>query len=153
MKLSEKVAYLRGLAEGLELEAGSKEVKLMMAIIDVLEAAADEVTGVKAETAGISDKVSVLSDEIEGFEELIFSMGDSDLDDFDDDDFDDDDDDVWCDCCDDDDDEDAQLSVECSCGEEIEIGETELLAGEVQCPKCGEKLTFDFDGPDEELEI
>ncbi|MDR1217887.1 MAG: hypothetical protein LBJ99_04780 [Oscillospiraceae bacterium] len=150
MKLSERVAYLRGLADGLELEAGSKEVKLMMAIIDVLEAAADEVLGVKAETAGISDKVSVLSDEMEEFEELIFSIGDSDMDDFDDDDFDDDDDDdVWCDC----DDDDDQLSVECSCGAVIEIGDAELFEGETVCPKCGEKLTFDLGDPDEELEI
>ena len=37
MGISEKVAYLKGLAEGLKLDAESNEGKLFAAIIDVLE--------------------------------------------------------------------------------------------------------------------
>ena len=37
MEISEKVAYLKGLAEGLNLDTDSKEGTLIAAIIDVLE--------------------------------------------------------------------------------------------------------------------
>ena len=37
MEITEKVAYLKGLAEGMELDTGKKEGKLLSAIIDVLE--------------------------------------------------------------------------------------------------------------------
>ena len=39
--LSEEVAYLRGLAEGLEIESETKEGKMICKIIDVLENLAD----------------------------------------------------------------------------------------------------------------
>ena len=37
MEISEKVAYLKGLAEGLALDTESKEGKLIAAIMDVLD--------------------------------------------------------------------------------------------------------------------
>ena len=37
MEISEKVAYLKGLAEGLALDTETKEGKLIAAIIDVLD--------------------------------------------------------------------------------------------------------------------
>mgnify|MGYP000736459654 FL=1 len=37
MEISEKVAYLKGLAEGLALDSDTKEGKLIAAIIDVLD--------------------------------------------------------------------------------------------------------------------
>ena len=37
MEISQKVAYLKGLAEGLALDTESKEGKLIAAIIDVLD--------------------------------------------------------------------------------------------------------------------
>ena len=43
MGISEKVAYLKGLAEGLKLDAESNEGKLFAAIIDVLDSMADEI--------------------------------------------------------------------------------------------------------------
>ena len=41
-KMSEKVAYLKGLAEGLGVSADNEQGKLMLAMIDVLEAFAEE---------------------------------------------------------------------------------------------------------------
>ena len=37
MEITEKVAYLKGLAEGMELDTNKKEGKLLAAMIDVLE--------------------------------------------------------------------------------------------------------------------
>ena len=41
-KMSEKVAYLKGLAEGLGVSGESREDKLMLAVIDALEAFAQQ---------------------------------------------------------------------------------------------------------------
>ena len=51
MGISEKVAYLKGLAEGLDLDTESKEGKLIAAIIDVLDDMADEFADVEDEIA------------------------------------------------------------------------------------------------------
>ena len=44
MKITEKVSYIKGLAEGLSLDSSSAEGKVISAIIDALEAMAKEVT-------------------------------------------------------------------------------------------------------------
>ena len=49
MEISEKVAYLKGLAEGLKLDEETKEGKLIAAIIDVLDAMAEEFADVEDE--------------------------------------------------------------------------------------------------------
>ena len=53
-----------------------------------------------------------------------------------------------CCCCDDD---DCEFEAECpNCGEDVVIGEDALDAGYVVCPKCGEKLEFEFEDDEEE---
>ena len=37
MNMTEKVAYIRGLMEGLELDASKKEVKVLNALVEVLD--------------------------------------------------------------------------------------------------------------------
>ena len=49
MEISEKVAYLKGLAEGLNLDTESKEGKLIAAIIDVLDDMAEKFADVEDE--------------------------------------------------------------------------------------------------------
>ena len=49
MEISEKVAYLKGLAEGLALDTESKEGKLIAAIIDVLDDIALEIADMLTE--------------------------------------------------------------------------------------------------------
>ena len=49
MTISEKVAYLKGLAEGMELDTEKKEGKLLAAIIDVLDDIALEIADMKAD--------------------------------------------------------------------------------------------------------
>ena len=43
MTISEKVAYIKGLAEGMELDTDSKEGKIINAIIDALGDIFDEI--------------------------------------------------------------------------------------------------------------
>ena len=49
MEITEKVAYLKGLAEGMELDTEKKEGKLLAAIIDVLDDIALEIADMLTE--------------------------------------------------------------------------------------------------------
>lgn len=150
MTVSEKVAYLKGLAEGLKLDTETKEGKLISVIIDTLEDIALELEDLSENALDIGDELDAISEDLSDVEEVLFG-GD------DDDDEEDDDDDDACSCCDDDDcgcgcgDEECAYEVTCpSCSEDIVIEESDLENGVITCPKCGEKLEFEFDEDDEE---
>ncbi len=137
MTISEKVAYLKGLAEGMELDKEtSKESKLIAKIIDILEEVGLSVEDLESEVEDLGDALDVLSEDVEDLEMLVY-------DDWEDDDSDDSivpfpdggDDDFF--------------EVECpSCGEDIVIDEGVLDAGEVTCPNCGDKFALGFDMDD-----
>lgn len=145
MTVSEKVAYLKGLAEGLKLDTETKEGKLISVIIDTLEDIALELEDLSENALDIGDELDAISEDLSDVEEVLFG-GDDDEDD-------EDEDDDGCSCCDDGcgcGDEDCAYEVTCpSCGEDIIIEETDLENGVIICPKCSEKLEFEFDEDDE----
>ena len=51
MSVSEKVAYLRGLMEGLDIDDDSKEGKLFAAIVDVLDEIATDMSDMDEDVA------------------------------------------------------------------------------------------------------
>ena len=130
MTLTEKVAYLKGLAEGLALDESKPEIKVIKAMMDILDDLALTVADLEDGMDLITEQLDAVDedlDELEGFvyEEL-------------------DDDDCCCDDCYDDDDE--FYDVECpNCHEVIGIDEDTLDEGSIECPKCGELLEFEFD--------
>ena len=145
MEISEKVAYLKGLAEGLNLDTDSKEGKLIAAIIDVLDNMADEIADMQDEMVDIEDGLDAVSDDLSDVEEtLYFALEDDDEDDEDEDDEDEDDEEEEC------------FMTNCpECEEEVYFDESVLEDGEVICPNCGAKLEFDLsdlanDSEDEE---
>ena len=129
MELFEKVAYLKGLAEGLALDTETKEGKLIAAIIDVLDDMCEELAEVQEELYDMEEGLDAVSDDLSEVEEVLYEL----LDDEDEDDEDEDDDDTeW-------------FETTCPvCEEEILFDEDELEAGEIICPNCGEKLEFDL---------
>ena len=129
MGVSEKVAYLKGLAEGLGLDAESKEGKLFAAIIDGLDEMAEEILDLEEEMADIEEGLDAVSDDLSEVEETLYELEDE---------FDDDDDE------DEEDEEDCFMTTCPACEEEIFFDETVLEDGEVVCPNCGEKLEFDL---------
>ena len=129
MGVSEKVAYLKGLAEGLGLDAESKEGKLFAAIIDVLDEMAEEILDLEEEMADVEEGLDAVSDDLSEVEETLYELEDE---------FDDDDDE------DEEDEEDCFMTTCPACEEEIFFDETVLEDGEVICPNCGEKLEFDL---------
>lgn len=131
MTLTEKVAYLKGLAAGLELDKDAKETKIFEAIFDILD--------------DLSLTVSDMDEDLSNVQELV-DMIDKDLDDVESVVYDDDE----C-CCDDD---DEMYEVECpSCGEKIYLDEDMLDEDFIECPSCGEKLELDMDLDDDEEDI
>ena len=133
MTITEKVAYLKGLADGMKLSAETNEGKLLLAVIDTLEDMALTVSDMEDSVAELSAQVDEIDDDLGSVEEDLY--GDE------------------CDCDDEDDDEDFDdtlYEVECpSCGDIICLDEGMLDEGEIDCPNCGEKLEFDLEDLDE----
>ncbi len=131
MTISEKVAYLKGLAEGLNLDVEkSKEGKLISVMIGILEELAMSVEDLEENALNLGEEIDVLSDDLADVEEVVFDE-DEDGGDFDDD---------W-------------FQVECpSCGEELVIDDEALAEGEVACPSCGSRFAMDLTDEDEDGE-
>ena len=144
MNLVEKAAYLKGLAEGLGMDAQSKEGRLWAALNELLADMAHEIEELRESDARLDDALDELSGELMYLEELC-----CDLEQLDDEDEDEEDDE------DDEDGDDAEYdgvvydAVCPVCGEEISFDEETLEKGSIQCPECGELLEFDL-GPDGE---
>jgi len=139
MEIMEKVAYLKGLAEGMELDTEKKEGKLIAAIIDLLEDMALEIEDLWDGEEELYEGLDAVSDDLEDVEDLIFEdEDDEDEDEDDEEDFDED--------------EDCYATTCPTCEEEIFFDESVLEDGEVICPNCGEKLEFDLSSLEEEAE-
>lgn len=128
MTITEKVAYLKGLAEGMKVDGSTNEGKLMMAVIDTLEDLALTVEDLDDGLGELSSQVDEIDEDLGSLEEEIYG---------------DDEDEDDCDCgCED----DELYDVECpNCGDEICIDETMLEEGSMQCPNCGELLEFEVE--------
>ncbi|MBQ9516214.1 MAG: hypothetical protein IJR57_08895 [Ruminococcus sp.] len=128
MNLTERISYIRGLCDGLKLDENKDEVKVLSAIIDLLEDMAYDVTDMEDIVDDVCNQVDEIDEDLAELEEEVYGEYD--------------------DCCDDDcccDDDDVYYEVTCGkCGEEITVDEDVLLEGEIICPNCGEKLEFDF---------
>lgn len=74
--IKEKVAYVKGLADGLSVGQASAEGRVLAAILDVLEEMADSVEENEEALADMNECVERLMEESESLNELMF--GDSD---------------------------------------------------------------------------
>ena len=136
MEISEKVAYLKGLAEGLALDTESKEGKLIAAIIDVLDDMSEALLDLEDELCDVEEGLDAVSDDLNDVEEWLYDEEDEDK--YDEDEGDDD--------------EDYFMTTCPVCEEEIVFDEDTMEAGEVVCPNCGERLEFDLSDLSEALE-
>ena len=129
MTLTEKVAYLKGLAEGMNLDKDAKETKLFECVVDILEDMAGTVTELDEDLAEVEDYVDEIDEDLGDVESLVY--------------------DDECDCCC----SDETYEVECpSCGETIYLDDAMLDEECIECPNCGEKLELDIDFGDEDEE-
>ncbi len=132
MTLSEKSAYLRGLMDGLQMDAEKPEVKMIHAIVEMLEDVGSAMAAVEENAKTVSDELDQIEKELDTLGGIVFDEDDEDgeTDDFDYD--------------------DAFYEVKCpACGEQIVIDEDMLEVGSTECPNCGECLEFDADDVEE----
>lgn len=137
MTNSERVAYIRGLFEGLDVNVDKKEGRILKEIISLLEDISHSIAELEEENEALQQMVDVIVEDI-----------------YDDDDSYDEDDD-------DESDFDSGLFVVCpNCEEQIFISEEMLEEGNISCPACGEEIQFDLsalnalaEGEDDEEEV
>ena len=120
MTISEKVAYLKGLAEGLDLDTQkSKEGKLISVMIGILEEVALSIEDLEENALALGEEIDVLSDDLADVEDVVFEDEDED---------------------EEDDDEDY-FEVECpTCEEPLVIDEEALEEGVVVCPQLRDQV-------------
>ena len=129
MTVTEKVAYLKGLVEGLDFDDDKKETKVINAVLDVLEDLALAVSDLDDEMVVVTEQLDAVDEDLADLEEIFYEECD----------------DCDCDCddCDCDCDEDM-YEVECpNCGELIYFDEEIICEGKADCPACGEVLEFE----------
>lgn len=140
MTASEKVAYLKGLAEGLGVDDASKEGKLMLAVIDVLESMAVDAEVLEAKCADLADSIDDIGEDMAYLEDLCLADLDDEYDG---------EDDECSGCCGCDDEQEYEVTCP-QCGEVITLFEDDLDFGSIRCPSCDAELEFDFDEDDED---
>ena len=117
----EKVAYLRGVVDGMDL-GNDKYGKLFKLIVDTLDEIADTVDENEEAIIDMDECIDDICDELSDIDECLDGLCEC------------------CDCssCDDDDDCDCDC-----CGDECDFADDGYV--EVECPHCGETIYFDED--------
>ena len=124
MEILEKVAYMKGLAEGIGLDVKSKEGKLLKVMMDILDDVALELQDIRDEQSDLGEGLDAVSEDLADVESCLFDLED-------DEDEDEEDEEVYQTTCP-------------NCDEEIFFDEDILADGSVLCPNCGEELEFDL---------
>lgn len=123
MTVSEKVSYIKGLAEGLGLDENNKTDKILQNIIDVLDDMAAELACAEDDILDLSDTVDEIDEDLGELEDFVYDDEELDDDDF--------------------------YQVTCpKCGTEIYLDEDTLAEESIACPECGTDLEFEFDEDD-----
>lgn len=124
MNSSEKVAYLRGLMDGMKLDENDDTAKVLGKVIEVLGDLAQDIDELSEFCDDLADQVDEIDQDLSIVEDDLYDDED-DFDDFDED--------------------NEYYEVVCpECGDEICVSEDILLDGSVECPNCGEMLEFDY---------
>ena len=124
--LSERISYIRGLADGLELGEDSKEAKVISAMIELLDDMAFSVEELEEQQDLINDDLDEMDEIVGELEDYVYG------------------DDCDCDCCDEMEFEDVTCP---SCGAEIELDD-DMISDDCTyftCPACHEKIDIDWD--------
>ena len=149
MRYLKKFGFLKGLAEGLQIDDQTPEGRVIISMIDLFEEMTDalsefkntqdafrrEIQDVVRDIERLEDSVddldSFLKDFSENFSQVINALPDEDKSGAKKDD------------------EEIYYEVKCpKCGEEITLGEEVLGQGSIRCPKCKGVLEFDLNGSD-----
>ncbi|MBR0449889.1 MAG: hypothetical protein IIX30_03640 [Clostridia bacterium] len=136
MTLSEKAAYIQGLADGLDLDETTKEGKLIAALIDLVGEMTDAINELEDDVDTLNDYIEEIDEDLGAVEELVYEDCGCDCD---------------CDCDDEWDDDDYECDGNCDdCDVDCALADDEYF--EVECPSCKETICFDGSIDPENLE-
>ena len=129
MTISEKVAYIQGLFDGMGLDKSqSGEAKILAEMLDVLKEIGDQLDNVDATLDEFGEEIDAISDDLSDVEEEVFGDDEDDTE-LEDEDF---------------------FEIACpNCGEDLVIDDAVLEAGVVDCPACGQKFALSFEEGEE----
>ena len=135
MTISEKVAYIQGLFDGLKLDTEkSGEARILSEVLDVLREVGMQLDGMDAAMDQFDEELDALGDSVADLEEAVF---------------DDEEEDEGFTGFEDEDDEEDFFEIPCpTCGEDLVVDDESLAAGVVDCPVCGGKFALSFDDED-----
>lgn len=132
MTITEKVAYIQGVFEGLGLnERPSAEARIISELLGVVKEMSQRLEQVSASVDGFEEELDILSGDVCALESAVY----------DDDDLDDEDGDFF--------------EIPCpACGRDLVVDDEALEAGVVDCPACGGRfaLSFEDEERDEDAE-
>lgn len=125
--ISDRVSYVKGLAEGLALDTSTNEGKILSKILDVLADMAKENAELRKDFDELNEYVESIDDDLSEMEDALYG--------------DEDEDECECGCghCHHDDDDDE---------EDEEKDDEDDRVVEYVCPHCGEEMTFEVDNFD-----
>ena len=172
MTITEKAAYLKGLVEGKGLDPEAGEGKLWHVLAELVGDMAAELSALRNDHEQLSDSLEEVEVSLDYLEELL----QEDYEDFDDGEEDDGEEDDGDEdyypfgrgnfrIVDDEEEEDDEeepddsddgvfYEVECpNCGEEISFDDETLDEGSIQCPNCGATLEFDMRSGEEKPDL
>ena len=142
MKLTEKMSYLKGLIDGLEIDTSTKEGKVLIQMSEVMSELVLYVEDLQSQVDELTELCDILDEDLGQVEDDFYDCGECDGD---------------CDTCDDDDDwddddfdfdedDDGLYEITCpTCGDTILLDEGMIEEGSMNCPNCNELLEFDYD--------
>lgn len=153
--LSDKVSYLKGLMDGLDISDATKEGRILRVIADILEEMAGSIEDVAEEVDEVVELVDIIDKDLgdveedlydfdedvsEGLEEKLSPAEKDDPDLVTDADYDDFDEEQMYECC-------------CTnCGNTICISESIVKEGSMKCPNCNALLEFNYVEEDDEAD-
>jgi ribosomal protein S27E len=73
--ISEKVSYLQGLSEGLNITGGSPQGKIISGILNVLNEMADEINTIQKDFEGMQEYIESVDDDLFELEESVSDEG------------------------------------------------------------------------------
>jgi hypothetical protein len=124
--INEKVAYLKGLSEGMKLAEASDEGKMIGQLLAVLEDICDALDGVTEAHDDLQDYVEMIDDDLTDMEDFLIDIADENI------------------AFEDEDDENDDIyEVECPhCGHVYLADFESFEADDVICPECDTKFSL-----------
>ena len=117
----EKVAYIKGLLQGMKLDDADPYKELFVNIVDVLEDMAASIADAEDNIIELDEYIQEIDEDLDAVECFLDEELDEDYD------------------------EDDYYSIVCpTCGEEFSVDDEVAELGKINCPNCGESLEFDL---------